>query len=353
MKNDKKNNTKKITGPLTAVTAGIAAAGGALYVLRRFYEDVFTASGRGGAHPDRTYQVSLQNEHRDEILKMIAALDQRPHENLSILSSDGLKLTGRLYLSQAEPDPAIVNAAADGQTPAGSDRSAADSPRPCIIGCHGYKSAALRDFYGVAPRLLDKGLNVLLIDERGQGPSEGDAMTFGVREAEDIVLWADEMVERFGKETPLALFGISMGASAVLLASDPVRGLPPQVRAVIADCPFSSAEAIMREVIRGNGQSEELTYRLTEASARLYARLDLNRADVRRAVSRTGLPVLLIHGEEDKYVPCHMSRTLKEANPECVELHTFPGAGHARSYLTDPERYDGIVSAYLERVGLL
>jgi len=328
---DKKRNHKRIvTGSLTAVTAGIAAAGGLTYVLKRFYEDVFTASGKGGAHPDRTYQVSMQNEHRDEILKMIAALDQRPHESVSITSSDGLKLTGRLYFA-----------------------SDSEETRPCIIGCHGYKSAALRDFYGVAPMLLDKGLNVLLIDERGQGPSEGDAMTFGVREAEDIVLWAEAMAERFSPETPLCLYGISMGASAVLLAADPARRLPKQVKAVVADCPFTSAEAIMREVIRANGQSEELTYRLTEASARLFARIDLKKADVRRAVTRTSLPILLIHGEEDKYVPCRMSEILKEDNPEMVELHTFPKAGHARSYLADPKRYETLVGAYLKKVGLL
>ena len=325
---DKKRNHKRIvTGSLTAVTAGIAAAGGLTYVLKRFYEDVFTASGKGGAHPDRTYQVSMQNEHRDEILKMIAALAQRPHESVSITSSDGLKLTGRLYFA-----------------------SDSEETRPCIIGCHGYKSAALRDFYGVAPMLLDKGLNVLLIDERGQGPSEGDAMTFGVREAEDIVLWAEAMAERFSPETPLCLYGISMGASAVLLAADPARRLPKQVKAVVADCPFTSAEAIMREVIRANGQSEELTYRLTEASARLFARIDLKKADVRRAVTRTSLPILLIHGEDDRFVPCDMGREIAAANPAMVELHTFPDAGHGLSFLIDRERYERIARAFFERV---
>ena len=69
------------------------------------------------------------------------------------------------------------------------------------------------------------------------------------------------------------------------------------------------------------------------------------------AVSNTRLPVLLIHGEADDFVPCGMSRELAEACAGPVRLETFPGAGHGGSYLKDPERYGRIVRKFLESCG--
>ena len=67
------------------------------------------------------------------------------------------------------------------------------------------------------------------------------------------------------------------------------------------------------------------------------------------AVKHTRVPILLIHGEEDRFVPLEMSRDIAAANPELVRLVTFPGAGHGLCYLTDTERYRREVSEFCLR----
>ena len=67
------------------------------------------------------------------------------------------------------------------------------------------------------------------------------------------------------------------------------------------------------------------------------------RADAREAVKRAKVPILLIHGEDDHFVPCDMSREIAAANPEKIRFHTFPGAGHGLSYLVDEPRYTGLI----------
>jgi fermentation-respiration switch protein FrsA (DUF1100 family) len=52
------------------------------------------------------------------------------------------------------------------------------------------------------------------------------------------------------------------------------------------------------------------------------------------------VPILLIHGEQDDFVPCDMSREIFSANPDAVTLQTFPNAGHGLSYMSDPVRYE-------------
>ena len=62
------------------------------------------------------------------------------------------------------------------------------------------------------------------------------------------------------------------------------------------------------------------------------------------------MPILLIHGESDGFVPCDMSSDIQRANPQIVYRCTFPGADHGISFLVDPDRYRYIVKEFSEKV---
>lgn len=67
--------------------------------------------------------------------------------------------------------------------------------------------------------------------------------------------------------------------------------------------------------------------------------------------SRCDTPVLFLHGEDDRFVPCAMGRE----NCACCRaadkiLLTFPTAGHGMSYMADRERYLAAVTDFLGRV---
>ena len=72
-------------------------------------------------------------------------------------------------------------------------------------------------------------------------------------------------------------------------------------------------------------------------------------ANAAEAVKHTTIPILLIHGEDDRFVPCDMGREIAAANPAMVELHTFPDAGHGLSFLIDRERYERVAHAFFAR----
>ena len=61
------------------------------------------------------------------------------------------------------------------------------------------------------------------------------------------------------------------------------------------------------------------------------------------------MPILLIHGDDDRFVPYAMSQNIHAAAPEKITFHTIPGAGHALNYVKDPENYRGAVMAFLEK----
>jgi len=74
----------------------------------------------------------------------------------------------------------------------------------------------------------------------------------------------------------------------------------------------------------------------------------LSDGDTVQSVCRAKVPILILHGEEDRFVPCEMSREICLANP-LVELVTFPGAGHGLSFVTDRAEYEKVVKAFLEK----
>ena len=250
----------------------------------------------------------------------IDALNALPCERVYITSADGLRLTGRYY-------PAKPGA-------------------PLVIACHGYRGTPSRDFSVGAEIYRSMGCALLLIEERGQCGSAGHTITFGAMEKYDVLLWTRWAAERFGG-IPILLGGISMGAATVLMAS--ALGLPENVRGVIADCPYTSAKDIICSVGRDSVVPMELLYPFVRLSAKLFGHADLAQADALSAVKSARVPILLIHGEDDRFVPCDMSRAIAAANPEKIEFHTFPGAGHGLSCLVDMPRYEALVKAFAAR----
>ena len=61
-------------------------------------------------------------------------------------------------------------------------------------------------------------------------------------------------------------------------------------------------------------------------------------------------PILIIHGENDHFVPCGMSSIIAQNCAAPVQLETFPNAEHGLSYLTDTHRYEGLIRDFIEKI---
>lgn len=282
----------------------------AFYVPPRYKQNIYDLpEGEGSKRKREIMFLSIQRLH------------ELPYEGVCITSSDGKKLFARYYHT------------ADGA--------------PVQIQFHGYRGSAMHDFCGGTAFAQKLGHNALVVDQRSHGNSEGNTITFGVKERYDCQSWANYAFERFGKDAPLILSGVSMGATTVLMASD--LELPETVCAIVADCPYSTPKDIISKVAAEMGLPERPAVALCSLGARLYGGFCVNGGGALKAVRSTRIPILLLHGEEDQLVPCHMSREIYDACAADKELQTFPGAGHGMCYLEDPQRYEATVGAFLNR----
>ena len=255
---------------------------------------------------------------------MIDTLNQLPYERVQIVSDDGKRLSGRFYHWN------------DGA--------------PVVICMHGHRGTPSRDFSGGTQLYREAGCNLLMVEQRAHLSSDGNTITMGILERYDCKRWVQFVIDRCGPDVRILLAGISMGAATVLLAAG--GGLPKNVRGVIADSPYSSPKEILMNTIRAHHLPVWLTFALLVYGAWLFGGINLldKTANVVEAARAATVSILLIHGEDDRFVPCEMSRAIAAANPERIDFYTFPDAGHGLSFLVDRERYSKIVRAFTDRV---
>lgn len=223
----------------------------------------------------------------------------------------------------------------------------AENPKGTILLAHGYRSSKLVDFSLAFGMYHAIGMNILLPDQRAHGKSEGRFITFGVKESRDMQSWIAYHNQTFGK-LPLILSGLSMGASTMLYLAD--VDLPDNVKGIIADCGFTSPREIIKTVFhRVIHMPAAPTLFVADLFARLFAGFSLSEKDTRKTLQSSKLPVLLVHGVEDGFVPCEMTKQGYDACNGEKELLLVEKADHGVSFLIDKPRYTKIVLAFLEK----
>ena len=257
-------------------------------------------------------------DYKDIIKEGIDYINNTPHKWVEIVSFDGLKLRARYYDNNQDKT---------------------------IILVHGYRSSGARDFSCAVRMYSGFGFNVLLCDQRCNGRSEGRLLTFGVKESRDIVLWTEFINNKYSPES-IILGGISMGATTVLLS--PMRGLPSNVKGIIADCSFTSPEEIILKVAKDSFKiNAKLLLPLLNLGCKLFGNFSIYGVSTLDSVKKFDKPILFIHGKSDNFVPYQMSeRCFKECNRN-GKLLLVENAGHGTSYLLETKRVESELKSFL------
>ena len=165
-----------------------------------------------------------------------------------------------------------------------------------------FKGSGFGDFAYTAKFLHENGCNLLFIDERCCGESQGKYITFGAKEQYDIQKWAYYINRRINSKLPLYLYGESMGAASVLMASG--HRLPYEVKGLIADCGFQSMKKQIQDIAANWFHINwiDLLLLRVDLFCRLFAGFRMDEADTTNAMKTNKIPVLFFHGFMDTYV---------------------------------------------------
>lgn len=215
----------------------------------------------------------------------------------------------------------------------------AENAERSVLLSHGYKGSGFGDFAYIAQFLHENQCNLLFIDQRCCGKSQGEYITFGAMEQHDVRRWAYKLAERNQEKLPIYLYGESMGAASILMASG--HRLPGEVKGLVADCAFCSMKRQVKDIAADWFHLHWIGFLLFRLNlfCRIFAGFCMEDADTAKAMERNRRPVLFFHGEEDTYVPSKNSRYHYSICRAEKELVVVPGARHLCSAYAAPELY--------------
>ncbi len=258
----------------------------------------------------------------DVVNGMIKRVLDIPYQDVFIKSYDGKRLHAREYIGN-------------------------NSNVICIM-AHGYRGTGCRDFSGGAYDMINKGFNVILIDQRAHGLSSGHTITFGAKERKDIISWIEYGKKRFGKDKKILLVGISMGGATVLSASSYLN----EGDLVIADCPYSEANKILYDSLIRLKFNPKIFYPFLYLSALLIAHFNPKKFDVNNDVNKSKAKILIIHGNKDTLVPYTHSERVYLSNKDKVTYVIINNAEHGLAYMEDQKKYQRSVDEFLKENNL-
>ena len=227
------------------------------------------------------------------------------------------------------------------------DMTAPDRPAPkkYMILTHGFRS----NRYGSVKYLdvyISLGFRCIIYDVRGFGDNAKTTVSLGQFESEDLALLIEDTRRRYGEDIEIGLHGESMG-SAISLS---VLRRKPKVRVVVADCGFANLYDLLHDGI--GPRALRPLYPYMNLIVKLRYGFDMRKTSPVDAVRENDVPICLIHGAEDVYVPPVNSRRVAEAQKGYKELHLVPGAPHAKARETlGVEAYREIVETFLKNIG--
>ena len=211
---------------------------------------------------------------------------------------------------------------------------------------HGYTSEG-EAVSSKAKHFYDMGYNVLVPDLRSHGKSEGDYIGMGWDDRLDIIDWINTIIED-NSNAEIILHGTSMGAATVLSTSG--ENLPSNVKAIIADCGYTSVWDEFTYQLKALFNLPSFpVMNLSNMVTIVKAGYSLKEASPIKQVAKSKTPILYIHGDKDDFVPYYMMDELYNATSSQKSKLTIKNAGHGKADLVNPNLYWSTITNFLNK----
>lgn len=224
-----------------------------------------------------------------------------------------------------------------------------DGKNRVVVFVHGWTSNQ-NDTLIYYPVFYNLGFTIVLYDHRNHGSNEKNFTTMGLYESEDLVDLVEKIRMKFGDDCILGLFGESMGAATLMMASPRI----PNLSFSIEDCGYSTLKEQIDHELKKKHLPSFPFYNLADKIAKMKYKFSFDEVRPIDSVKKSdNIPMLFIHGETDNFVPTKMVYKLYEAKKGIKKLKTYPNSGHSECYRNYQKEYANEVRDFLSENKLL
>lgn len=201
---------------------------------------------------------------------------------------------------------------------------AGEVKRPCIVYLHGNASCRA-EALECLPLVLTSGLTLFALDLSGSGQSDGEYISLGWYEREDVKAVVEHLRES-DRVSTIGLWGRSMGAVTALLHGD----RDPSIACLVLDSPFASLQQLAKELVDTAQVNIPkflvgMGLRWIRSSVKSRAKFDINKVEPIKHADRCFIPALFAAAEGDVFIQPHHSRNIYEVYAGDKNLVTFDG----------------------------
>lgn len=214
-----------------------------------------------------------------------------------------------------------------------------------VILAHGYSTGPYLNLSAQAKWFLDLGNNVLMIFQRAHGPSQGKRTTLGLWEQYDLLDWIG-CIDRRGNVSNILIYGASMGATTVAMASDKIRS--EKVRALILDSGYTSPYQQMAFEDKKRHLPYFLLLPVCRVLGKIFLKLDI-KISAEDSLKNTSLPCFFLHGTADTTVPIQYGEKIYDACAAEKDRLYIEGANHLMSFMTKEEEVKSRLLSFIQK----
>jgi len=206
-------------------------------------------------------------------------------------------------------------------------------PPPAVLLVHGWSGNAAT-MLPIAGSLQKAGFGVFLFDARGHGASGKAGPITILKFAEDMIAALNVLESRPEVDKDrLGVVGFSMGGSAAILAASKAAA----IKTVVSLSAFADPVEITRDYLKEKHIPRRPFLGLMMNFIAKWLGVSVREVTPRNLIGRIRAPLLLVHGEADRYLSfANMETLFSQADPERAEKRLCPTCGHFE-VIKDPE----------------
>lgn len=217
----------------------------------------------------------------------------------------------------------------------------------CMIFLSG-RTESLRYGYYFARPYTDMGMNVLVVDPRAHGLSDGRYNTTGFEESRDALAWVRLIHDEFGINN-IILHGVCIGGAGSIYAAT-YDDCPDYIRGIVVEGVFSRFCETMKCQLRQRNRLFFPIVQFIDLWMRKYTGHTMYKGPI-DVIGKLKLPILFIHSKMDLSSPIANAEKMFGICPsENKKFVTYEKGGHSLLRITDTEKYDEAVKAFVSQL---